>query len=271
MDSVIWKVVLISFLIGMATLASRRWGEAVAGWIIGLPLKSAPTSVFFALEQGPAFAADAARGTLLGLTATAAFCIGYALSAKKAPEGKAGGIVPVVAGLATYLLVGWGLSMIAPGLWVSALMVVLTLVAALALLGKPPAKGVRIPPPWWDLPLRIISALALVLILTGAAKQLGPRWSGMLSPFPVFTFVMSTFAYSQGGPTAALHLVRGVLTGLFAFTAFFVIVSLLVDTTSLLMAYGVATVTALGINALSLNTLIHKGPAASPTSETEIA
>ncbi len=263
MESFIWKIVLISFLIGMATLASRRWGEAVAGWIIGLPLKSAPTSVFFAIEQGPAFAADAARGTLLGLTATAAFCIGYALGAKKAPAGKSGGIIPLIAGLAAYLLVGWGLTKIAPGLWVSALMVVLTLLAALAILGAPPEKGVRLAPPWWDLPLRIISALALVLALTGAAKQLGPRWSGMLSPFPVFTFVMSTFAYSQGGSTAALHLVRGVLTGLFAFTAFFVIVSLLVDTTSLFMAYGLAAVTALTINGLSLNTLIRKKPASS--------
>jgi hypothetical protein len=64
------------------TLAARRWGETIAGWVVGLPLTSGPTSVFFALEQGPAFAAEAAVATLLGLVATAAFFIGYILGTR---------------------------------------------------------------------------------------------------------------------------------------------------------------------------------------------
>ena len=49
-----------------ATWAARRWGPAVGGWIVGLPLTSGPIAFFLALEHGPAFAARAALSTILG-------------------------------------------------------------------------------------------------------------------------------------------------------------------------------------------------------------
>src|SRR5438132_11180825 len=72
------KVVLTPLLIAAATLAGRRWGPAVGGWLAGLPLTSGPVSVFLALEQGPGFAARAAVGTLAGLVVVACFCVVYA-------------------------------------------------------------------------------------------------------------------------------------------------------------------------------------------------
>ena len=53
------KVVLTPLFIAAVTLAGRRWGPAVGGWLAGLPLTSGPVSVFLALEQGPGFAARA--------------------------------------------------------------------------------------------------------------------------------------------------------------------------------------------------------------------
>ena len=78
----ILKATLTPLLIAVATLAARRWGPAVGGWVAGLPLTSGPVSVFLAVEQAPAFAAHAACGTLLGLIAVAVFCVAYARSAK---------------------------------------------------------------------------------------------------------------------------------------------------------------------------------------------
>ena len=43
-----------------------------------LPAVAGPTLCFYAVQQGNLFAADAARGTLLGLVAVAAFCVAYA-------------------------------------------------------------------------------------------------------------------------------------------------------------------------------------------------
>src|SRR5947209_19554358 len=71
------KLLLTPLLIAAVTLAGRRWGPAVGGAIAGLPLTSGPVSVFLALDQGSAFAATAAAGTLLGLLSQAAFCLVY--------------------------------------------------------------------------------------------------------------------------------------------------------------------------------------------------
>ena len=54
------KALLAPLLILLATLAGRRWGPGVGGWLAGLPLTSGPVSLILALEQGPEFAARAA-------------------------------------------------------------------------------------------------------------------------------------------------------------------------------------------------------------------
>src|SRR5262249_56057578 len=85
---------------GVGTLAGRRWGPGVSGWVAGFPLTSGPVSVFLALEQGPGFAAQAAVGTLLGLAAMAGFCLVYSRVAPRAgwPAGTLAGVMTFVAG-----------------------------------------------------------------------------------------------------------------------------------------------------------------------------
>src|SRR5215210_4202248 len=65
-----------------ATLAVRRWGPTVGGWIVGLPLTSGPIAFFLALEHGPGFAAQAAVSTMVGINAVAATVVTYALLAR---------------------------------------------------------------------------------------------------------------------------------------------------------------------------------------------
>src|SRR5512145_2399570 len=76
------KLILTPVLIAVATLAARRWGPAVGGWLAGLPLTSGPVSLILALERGPDFAARAALGTLFGLVSLAAFCWAYGAAAR---------------------------------------------------------------------------------------------------------------------------------------------------------------------------------------------
>jgi hypothetical protein len=61
------KLILTPILIGSASLAGRKWGAALGGWLVGLPLTSGPIALFLALEQGTAFASRAALGILFGL------------------------------------------------------------------------------------------------------------------------------------------------------------------------------------------------------------
>src|SRR5918992_1631966 len=68
-DTLVLKLVLTPLLIAAASLAGRRWGPAVSGWFVGLPLTSGPIAFFLALEHGVAFAAAAAVGALAGALA----------------------------------------------------------------------------------------------------------------------------------------------------------------------------------------------------------
>lgn len=60
------KLTITPSLIYLASLASKRWGHAVGGWIVALPLTAGPVVFFLALENGHAFAASAAVGCLGG-------------------------------------------------------------------------------------------------------------------------------------------------------------------------------------------------------------
>jgi hypothetical protein len=80
---------LTPVLIIGASLAGRRFGGVVSGWLVGLPLTSGPIAAFLAVEQGPRFAARRV-GSLSGAAAEGAFCIAYGRLAQR-------GIVPALA------------------------------------------------------------------------------------------------------------------------------------------------------------------------------
>ncbi len=243
----ILKLVLAPLIIASATLVARRWGQNIGGLMVGLPLTSGPVSIFFAVEQGRQFATNAAIGSLLGLIPVAVFCAGYVRNAKRFPW-----YLTAVISIGLYLVTVWLISFTAPDLGLTSILVPSILCLALLIIGRLDPANVFISSPWWDLPLRMLVASGLILIITTAASSLGSKWSGLLSPFPIFTFVMATFSHYQGGATAASRLIRGVLVGLFSYTAFFLVVALLVDKTNLFIVYALATVTALGVDGISL-------------------
>jgi uncharacterized membrane protein (GlpM family) len=113
-------------------------------------------------------------------------------------------------------------------------------------------------PPAWDLPLRMVSATLILVLITTLAASLGPLWSGLLSPFPIFTLVLAIFSQAQSGVDAARRVVRGVVTGLFGYAAFFLVVGLLVPRLDLVLVYSLATVAALSVNAVSLFRLLRR-------------
>ena len=81
MGLIVLKVLLAPALILAASLASRRWGPAVGGWLVALPLTSGPIAFLLALDHGPGFAAAVVTGSLVGALAEVAFCLAYAVLA----------------------------------------------------------------------------------------------------------------------------------------------------------------------------------------------
>jgi hypothetical protein len=52
MDILVLKLILAPVIIGSASLAGRKWGPVVSGWIVGMPLTSGPVIFFVALSHG---------------------------------------------------------------------------------------------------------------------------------------------------------------------------------------------------------------------------
>jgi hypothetical protein len=260
MNLFILKLVLTPLFIVALTLAGRRWGPAISGALAGLPLTSGPVSVFLALEQGKAFAAQAAVGTLAGLIAVGAFCVAFFATALNSHWSGA-----ALAGVGAFFLCTIGLDFLALPLWPTFAAVLAFLLVALFATGgshSPNAISKAVSPTrsenaFHQIAMRAIIATALVLLLTGMAPALGSHLTGLLSPFPVFGAVLTIFAHRQNGPTAARRLLRGLLVGSIAFAAFFLVVGLMIEGRWLLLTYAVASACALLINAAIL-TLLRK-------------
>ncbi len=245
------KLVLTPLLIGGASLAARRWGQEIGGLIVALPLTSGPVALFFALDNGAAFAAGAVVGSLGGLAAIVAFSLAYAAAGSR--FGAGAGILAAAASFAAAgLLVR---PLLETSVWLVLLLVVISVAAGLRLL--PDGGERRAPPahPWWDLPARMTVATTLVVGLTAIAPVLGPHTSGLVATFPVYISVMAVFAQRHQGPAAAVDLLRGLLAGLFGTVAFYVVVHLAVVPLGIAPAFLLATAITLAIQAVALRSV----------------
>jgi hypothetical protein len=209
------KLLLVPALVVWVTLAVRRWGPAVGGWLSGLPIVAGPVLVFYAIEQGTQFAADAAQATLAGMSATAAFSLAYARVCRRLPWWAAVAVSWSAFAAATLVLYAWR-----PGVFIG-----LMLTTSVAVLGRrmlPPAEPVPQPAsaPPGDLIVRLVTSAAMVLVLTAAADRLGPTLSGLLTAFPVLTTTIAVFTHVQRGAAATIEFFRGFLPAIIGFSTF---------------------------------------------------
>ena len=220
MSIFICKLLLTPVLIIIITMITRRWGPVIGGCCTALPLSGGPITFFLAFEQGPEFGALAARGSVMGMTGVVVFCIVYVRSSTRFSWPPAACIT-----LACYFATVEGLSRLPLDVAGSAILTLSLLTAALYLNGRQAGERITASPPWWDIPLRMAAATALLIGLTGAASLLGPKYSGLLSVFPVFVSVMMVFNHKQYGPQATRKLAHGIMFGLYAPIGFFVILA----------------------------------------------
>jgi hypothetical protein len=248
MDLFFLKLVATPILILLASLAGRRWGEAIGGWFVGLPLTSGPVAFFLALEQGAGFAAATTRGSLAGVAAEAGFCVAYGTAARFGPWPAA-----LAAGSIAFAFGAAALAAAAlPSVPLIAL-IISALTLSLSLLPRFETGTAALPAsPRWDLPARMAVATALVLGFTELAPYVGPEWSGLLATYPVFAAVLAAFAHSQSGPAAAMRVLRGLMIGLFSFTGFFIVLGMALERLGIAVGFIAASAVALVIQGGSL-------------------
>lgn len=219
MNITLFKLLATPLLIGLATLAGRRWGAVVNGLVVGLPLTTGPISFILANQYGPEFAARAAIGNLAGQVSMCMFCLAYSLLAQRR-SWPISATLAVAAFLASTLALNRVAWQLMPAF--SVLIGVIALVSGII-----PQRAVArraAAPPKWDLPARIGLATAFVIVLTTFANLLGPQLSGLISTFPIFGVIFAAFTHSQQGVQAASNLLRGVVLGSVSYAFFFLVI-----------------------------------------------
>lgn len=242
------KLMLTPAVMVAATLAGRRFGGAVSGWLIGLPLTSGPLVLIIALQHGRHFAAHTAAGSLSGCVAEAAFCLGWLVGSRR------GRTSALAAASGAFALAAVAVHSLPYAALVPTAIVALGV--ALKILPPFPARTeTSVRAPRWDLPARALAALGVVLVLTAAATTIGARLTGLLAVYPLYSAVLAAFAYRLEGPAAAVGLLRGLLVGLFSFTAFYAVLAPLLEHASIGAAFACALAAALVMQAATLRSL----------------
>ena len=241
------KLILAPLIIGSASLAGRRWGPAVSGWIVGMPLTSGPVIFFVALSHGVLFAESSALGVLSGGISLVLYALTYAWLATRFQWH-----VSIAGSIFVFSLSTLYLQTASIPLFIIVPVVALAIMAGLKLMPKGDVEPGKSEQNKWDIPVRIFIGTSFILLLTGVAPLIGSRMTGLLTTIPLYVTILSIFAHRDHGPAAAAHVLRGLLYGMFAFTGFFLVLSLLIERTSLGVSFGLAAFTALAVQGTSL-------------------
>ena len=244
------KLLLVPvFLLGLS-LAGRRWGPAVAGWLAGLPAVGGPILFFLAYERGEQFAATAASAALAAVFAIMCFCVAYAHAAQRLawPLAYPCALVAWIAG--AFVLAQMPVRPF-PALAIA----LLTLLVAPRLFPRAAVKvsNVVTGP---EIACRMLAGAALTLGVTAMAGAVGDVWSGLLGVYPLLATVLAGFSHARHGGGQVAALLRAMATGLYSFAAFCFALALLVEPAGIAVAFTAATAAALGVQAATRTALV---------------
>jgi hypothetical protein len=251
-DTTILKLVIVPPFIAGVSLAGRRWGPSIGGWLIGLPMNAGVIVFFVAIEQGDVFAAQTAQGSLLGTVSLALFCLTYTRTVPSVGKWYwALAASWVVFFVATFGLEGVTLPVIVSFPVVAVLLAIVRVLMPKA--GKQNTiKNSSGDYPRWDIPLRIVTATTLVFLLTVAASQLGPQLTGLLAPFPIYATVLTSFTHHLEGEMGAIRFLRGLAVGLYTFATFFLVLGVTIAPLGIAVSFGFALTVSLVVHFSSL-------------------
>ena len=250
------KLCLTPALIGAASMAARRWGPSVGGWLVALPLTSGPIALYVALDRGTAFAAGTAEGTIGGLLGDATFALGYAWLARRH-----GWPASLLGGCACFVIAAVAVQPLVRGPAVVLFAVVaLAMAVCLKLAPTRTATAPAAPLPAWDIPARMVVGTSIVIAITEAASLLGPQLSGVLAAAPVYVTVLAVFAHRREGPAQAMGVARGLQVGLFGTIVFFLVITGTIEDIGIAPAFGAAIVATLVIQSVTLGIVRRPGP-----------
>ncbi len=249
MARILIELLIAPALVAISTLVARRWGSRAGGVVSAFPAIVGPVLLILALAHGPAFAARAANGTLLGLVSLAAFALAYGRVAPRRgwrASALAGWLAAALAALLAGVLAGGAGS--PAGLLIAAGALGLAYRALPGAATAPAGPRAR----RTEIPLRMASAALLVALLSAAAGALGALAGGMLAALPVLACVLAVFTHREQGGAQAIALLRGMLAGMASFVLFCQVIAWAIVPYGIGAAFAAGTGVALAVQAIAV-------------------
>ena len=200
------KVLIAPAMVLSVSYLQRRFGDRFGGWLIGLPITTGPFILVIGIQEGVSFAGHTVRGILLGQIALIVFCWVYAYAALRAPWHLA-----ILTGTFACLFTGYLVTQIKVSTVVSTPALILSWLIAMKWWPHSGLPAEKITPPRWELPVRILVTLALLVGLSALAPHVGAKVAGALSTYPVIASVLGAFNHRRFGPAATVSTLRGLM------------------------------------------------------------
>jgi hypothetical protein len=229
------------------TLVQRRFGHAISGLMIGLPLTSLPLLWLVALQHGTTFAGSMSNATLVGSIAQAVVIWAYArLATRLSPT------LALICSLAAFAVTAGATQM---------LNLPTVLAAVLA------AAGFAIALRWWPrttsgpsesgryrLAVRVALSAGFTILVVTLAGRMGPGLSGLAAALPVMSLIMAFVTHQELGANASSRFLRGVTRGSYSYVASMFVLTEVLRTgetgLAFLSAIGVALVIQIAIQSV---------------------
>lgn len=237
------KAIMSSGIVVALSLIAERLGPRAAGLLTGLPLGAGMVVIFTGVEQGGAFAAEAAGHMVPGFVTTVVFVYFYAVVALRGGKGGVPAVfLPLLCAHAGYAIAAWLVAQIVWPMWLAIPMVIAALYFSTVLMRAIPNKAIvnRVRFGGGVMAFRAGMATIVILIITGIAGNVGPQWTGILTAYPLtlLPVILVLHITYAGGEIAAM--LKHVPNGLGGVISFCLAVHFIVPIVGMLVGVGVA-------------------------------
>ena len=216
-------------------IVERLHGPRVAGWLAGFPIVGGPLLLFVTLDHGAGFGASAALGAYFGLVPWLGFTMTYAFSSRRFNWFWCTAI-----GFAIWTLMALlAIRLQESSRWFDVIPFA-AFVGALFVYPRAAPSDEEREHVWWGLPARMIAGAGLTIVIMQFSGELGSRWSGIFSTFPVMGSIICISSHLQYGRHAVQEAVAGMTMGLASVGTFCFVLYLALGTKTIWPAFGLA-------------------------------
>lgn len=223
------KIAVSAGFVLAVTAVVERLGPRLGALIAATPQLSVVTLIFFTIEQGPAFAAEAAFWTIPGMCATIPVFLGYLVATRLVPAPRMASVTAgVTLGTASFTLAAGllGALPLTRGIVVPLAGVVCAGTSWMVRRLPHTAALRRVPVSPLVLATRAGASVLTVLAVTSLAHFLGPKWSGLVAGFPVNVLPVIALLHSRYGAEVVKPFIRIFPAGAFGICLFNLVASL---------------------------------------------